>query len=156
MRISELTHLNISDIRFDIGILSINGKGGKERMVPVPQAMLDMLRDYLNAMRVRMKAKDDATPDYVFPVCYGNKIKPISRQSCWIILQNLCKKAGIKRHISPHILRHSLATHLLKNGADVRSIQIILGHENLATMQIYTHVETGHLRKVYDKKHPRS
>lgn len=156
MRISELTHLKISDVRFDMGILAINGKGNKERAIPVPMLVMAMLNDYIQSMSQRMKSHDDKNPDYVFPVVYGKKIKPISRQSCWIIMQHLCKQAGIQRQVSPHILRHSIATHLLKNGASVRSLQVILGHENLATMQVYTHIETGHLRKIYDKKHPRS
>lgn len=156
MRISELTHLTIPGIRFDIGIITIQGKGGKERMVPMPQSTMEMLRDYTQTMVQRMKEADDKNPDYLFPVVYRNKIKPISRQSCWIIMQHLCRKAGIYQPVSPHMLRHSFATHFMKNGADIRSLQLLLGHQNVTTMQIYTHVETGHLRTVYDKKHPRS
>ena len=80
----------------------------------------------------------------------------MTRQSFWKILNKLCARAGIAKKVSPHQLRHSLATHLLKNGADLRSLQMLLGHENIATVQIYTHVDTTFLRDVYDKKHPRS
>ncbi len=157
MRISELTNLCCSDIHFDTGFIAIAGKGGKHRMVPLPQPLLALLKEYIVVMQQKMSNKRKGnTPDYLFPVTYGGKIKPITRQAFWTILRQLCLKAGIKRSISPHTLRHSLATHMLKRGADLRSLQLILGHENLATVQIYTHVETGHLRKVYDKKHPRS
>src|SRR5205085_5926059 len=94
--------------------------------------------------------------EFLFSTVYAGKTKPISRQACWIILKKICAFAGINRSISPHQLRHSLATHLLKRGADLRSLQLWLGHENLTTVQIYTHVDTNFLRSVYDKKHPRS
>ena len=93
---------------------------------------------------------------YLFPVMYKGKIKPISRQSFWLILKKICVIAGIKKSVSPHKLRHSFATHMLKRGADLRSLQMLLGHENLTTVQIYTHVETSYLRQVYDAKHPRA
>lgn len=147
MRISELTNLRVSDIHADTGFIMIRGKGGKERMVPVPQDMIELLHNYMQTIR---------GSDYLFAVRYGGKIKPISRQACWHVLNGLWKKTGISRTISPHMLRHSLATHMLKNGADLRSLQLLLGHENISTVQIYTHVETTHLRTVYDIKHPRS
>ncbi len=154
MRISELTGLKLSDIHFDTGFITVQGKGGKGRMIPIPQPMMSMLAEYIQTVH-RIFARKRKT-DYLFPIYYAGRVKPISRQAFWIILKQLCKKTGIKRSISPHQLRHSLATHMLKNGADLRSLQLLLGHENLSTVQIYTHVETSHLRKVYDKKHPRS
>ncbi|MFI5332818.1 MAG: site-specific tyrosine recombinase/integron integrase [Candidatus Babeliales bacterium] len=147
MRISELTGLRLSDVHADTGFITIRGKGGKERMVPVPQDMIDLLHTYMQTVR---------GSDHLFPVRYGGKIKAISRQACWHVLNGLWKQTGIARTISPHMLRHSLATHMLKNGADLRSLQLLLGHENISTVQIYTHVETTHLRTVYDTKHPRS
>lgn len=147
MRISELTQIRVSDIHTDTEFITIRGKGGKERMVPLQQEMLDLLRAYMPSVR---------GSEYLFSVRYGGVIKPISRQACWHILNGLWKKTGIARTISPHLLRHSLATHMLKNGADLRSLQLLLGHETIATVQIYTHVETTHLRSVYDTKHPRS
>jgi integrase/recombinase XerD len=94
--------------------------------------------------------------DILFPSIYAGKIKPISRQAFWAILKELCKKTTIKRVVSPHVLRHSLATHLLQKGAHLRSLQLLLGHQNLSTVEIYTHVDLSYLRTVYDKKHPRS
>jgi integrase/recombinase XerD len=150
MRISELTSLRLSDIHSNTGFITIRGKGGKERMVPVPQDMMDLLHVYMQT------ARNNESSDFLFPVRYGGTIKAISRQACWHVLNGLWKQTGIARTISPHMLRHSLATHMLKNGADLRSLQLLLGHENISTVQIYTHVETTHLRTVYDIKHPRS
>jgi len=158
VRVSELINLKISDIKFDTSFIVVAGKGGKQRMVPIPQAVLLMIKEYvdtyLEPQNVKRKAR--SVVPYLFPVQYAGTIKPISRQSFWIILKDLWKKTGSKKRISPHQLRHSLATHMLKKGADLRSLQMILGHENLATVQIYTHIEKSYLRKVYDKKHPRS
>lgn len=157
VRISELVHIKISDIQFDTRVVRIMGKGGRERMVPLPDSMLNLLYRYINTTyhdlftSSRIAKKDK----WLFPVVYGKKVKPISRQAFWVILKRLCQEADIKS-ISPHKLRHSLATHLLKKGAHLRSLQLLLGHEHISTVQIYTHLETDHLRKVYDKKHPRS
>ncbi|MGE4168373.1 MAG: tyrosine recombinase [Candidatus Babeliales bacterium] len=154
MRVSELTRLKLSDLHTDTGFITVFGKGGKERIVPLPEPMHILLQQYVEKTHQTLIRKK-AHIDYLFPVLYGKKVKPISRQSFWLILKALCAKAGIK-NISPHKLRHSLATHLLKKGANLRSLQLLLGHETIATVQIYTHVETDHLRKVYDKKHPRA
>lgn len=158
MRISELCNLRMSDVHFDTGFIHVSGKGGKSRMVPLPQMMLDMLHDYSNTIykEVNKKSKTRSDGEYLFPIYYAGIIKPITRQSFWIILKKMWAKSGSDKSISPHKLRHSLATHMLKSGADLRSLQVLLGHENLATVQIYTHVETSYLRKVYNKKHPRS
>ena len=125
-------------------------------MMPLPQQTFDLTRDYLATIHENLRQKYSCTIEYLFPIMYAKKIKPISRQSCWGILKRLCKSAGIKRNISPHQLRHSLATHLLKKSADLRSLQLWLGHENFSTVQVYTHADTSLLREVYDKKHPRS
>jgi len=158
MRVSELTHLQLSDIHFDTGLIFVQGKGGKGRMIPIPESMSDLLKNYINTIHktIVSKCRKGQKTEYLFPVYYGGKTKPITRQAFWIILKQLWKKTGIDRSISPHKLRHSLATHMLKNGADLRSLQLLLGHENLSTVQIYTHVETSYLRNIYDKKHPRS
>lgn len=147
MRISELIMLKTSALHFDTGLITVCGKGGKQRMVPIPSFVMAMIKTYLNTLPIT---------NYLFPVIYGKKIKPISRQAFWVVLKTLCKKTGIKKAISPHQLRHSLATHLLKKGADLRSLQLLLGHENISTVEIYTHIEVSHLRETYDKKHPRS
>lgn len=158
MRISELISLKCSDLHFDTGFIAVQGKGGRGRMVPIPSHIMAVLKKYLETIHknfIQVNAEKRKT-EYVFPICYGGRVRPITRQAFWTILKQLAKKAGIDRPISPHKLRHSLATHMLKNGADLRSLQLLLGHENLSTVQIYTHLETSYLRTVYDKKHPRS
>ena len=157
IRVSELTQLSISDVHFDTGFVLIEGKGGKQRMIPVPQQLMTMIKNYLQEKKLFFaRKKIDDNTGYLFAIVYGEKIKPISRQSCFLMLKKICKQAGIKKEISPHQLRHSLATHMLQKGMDLRSLQLLLGHENIATVQIYTHLDTKHLRDVYDKKHPRS
>lgn len=156
MRVSELIQLQVTDLHFDTGFIAINGKGGKQRMMPLPMAVTELLHRYISFLQNRCTIKQHKSQMYLFPVVYGKTIKPLSRQSCWIILKKMCIDAGIKRAVSPHQLRHSFATHMLQKGADLRSLQVLLGHENISTVQIYTHVETSHLRTVYDKKHPRS
>ena len=156
VRVTEMVNLCLSDIHFDTGLISVMGKGGKGRMIPIPHLMLELLQEYITTTRSVLLRNFKMTTEYLFPTCYKKKLKPISRQSCWLILRNLCKQAKITKNISPHKLRHSFATHMLKRGADLRSLQLLLGHENLSTVQIYTHVETSYLRKIYDKKHPRS
>ena len=158
MRISEMIHLRLSDLHFDTGFIAVSGKGGKGRMIPIPQAMITMLKKYLDTTHREYMAKRGKSKagDYLFPIYYGGKIKPITRQAFWGILKNIWKKTGHAKSISPHKLRQSLATHMLKTGADLRSLQMFLRHENLSTVQIYTHLETSYLRSVYDKKHPRS
>lgn len=158
MRISELVNLTVGHVQLDTGFLMVTGKGGKSRMIPIPETMVTLLKRYLEEVLPSLMNKQgkQRKGDFLFPVTYAGKMKAISRQAFWLILRDLWKKTGIQRSISPHQLRHSLATHMLKNGVDLRSLQMILGHENLSTVQIYTHLETGYLRKVYDKKHPRS
>ena len=161
MRISELLGLRCSDIRFENRTVLVNGKGNKQRIVPIPEDLMPLLQDYLTLLA---KAYEDAAiimrstrnPDYLFPNHYTTGKKPLSRQTFWQILRKMCAKAGINRDISPHQLRHSLATHLLQRGADLRSLQLLLGHETLSTMHVYTHLDTSNLRAVYNKKHLRS
>lgn len=158
MRISELVNCKISGIDFSEDSLTILGKGGKDRVVPLPQPVMVMIKDYLSTTHPRLATKqgESHTTDILFPTYYSGDLRPITRQSFWLYLKELALKAGIDASLSPHHLRHSLATHLLKRGANLRSLQMLLGHEKLTTVQIYTHVETSHLRKIYDKKHPRS
>jgi len=156
MRVTELVTIRLADVNLETGFIAIMGKGSKQRMIPVPTAIQTLLQEYILLLNQTTTGKMGNNIIYLFPVVYGKKIKPLSRQSCWIILKKLCVQAGIKRSISPHQLRHSFATHMLEQGADLRSLQMLLGHENINTVQIYTHVETSQLRKIYDKKHPRS
>lgn len=158
MRITELCNLSISNIQFDTGFISVNGKGGKGRLVPIPQSLIKEVQDYISNIHSKLIGRKASLGcvDSLFPILYSNKIKNISRQAFWMILKKMALCAGINKSISPHQLRHSLATHLLRKGVNLRSLQLLLGHENLATVQIYTHVDTGYLRKIYDKYHPRS
>jgi len=156
MRISELISIELSHFHFDTGFLEVQGKGGKGRMIPIPQPIMQLIQEYIQKAHQIFMQNGARQTDYLFPIVYAGKIKHITRQAVWIILKKLCKKSGISKSISPHHLRHSLATHMLKNGIDLRSLQLLLGHENLATVQVYTHVETSYLRTIYDKKHPRS
>ncbi len=158
MRISELISVKIPHIHFDTGFIEIIGKRGKGRLVPLPAPMLELLQSYLKTVHRAFVSADRGSraTDWLFPTFYAGKVKPITRQSFWMTLKELWTKTGSDRDISPHILRHSFATHMLKRGADLRSLQLLLGHESIATVQIYTHVETSYLRTVYDKKHPRS
>ncbi len=155
MRVTELISLKITDVHRDSAVVSIEGKGGKQRMVPIPEGMMELLCHYIDETR-RDILNHLGSSDYLFPVWYGKKIKALTRQGFWLIVKQLWKKAGIARPMSPHTLRHSFATHMLQKGANLRSLQILLGHEQLTTVQIYTHVDTSYLRNIYDKKHPRS
>jgi integrase/recombinase XerD len=158
MRISELTNLTVSDIQFDTGFISVRGKGGKGRLVPIPEAIVLDIKSYLNEIHPKLlgKKSEFRSSDYLFPVLYAGKLKHITRQAFWAILKKMAILACVKKSLSPHKLRHSLATHLLRKGANLRSLQLLLGHENLSTVQIYTHIDTSYLRQVYDKYHPRS
>lgn len=158
IRVSELIGLKISDIQYDDCFLKVDGKGNKERMIPLNESLVTLIQEYLLLTYPKLTSIKNASvnSEYLFPVVYNKQIKPMTRQAFWGIIKQLCVTAGIKRPISPHQLRHSLATHLLSNGADLRSLQILLGHENISTVQIYTHIETSALRGTYDKKHPRS
>lgn len=155
MRVSELVNLPVQNVQTDIGCIRVDGKGGKQRLIPIPEVMLAMLKEYINHDRALLVSKHGAT-ESLFPIFYGGSLRPMSRQTFWGIIKHVWKKAGIARPVSPHTLRHSFATHMLKKGANMRSLQMLLGHEHLTTVQAYTHVETGYLRTVYDKKHPRS
>ena len=155
MRVTELITLTMSHIHREDSFIAVEGKRGRQRLIPVPDTMMHQLHTYIDQVRPVL-LRGYSLSDYLFPVSYGKKIKTLSRQAFWVIIKQLWKKAGIIKVISPHTLRHSFATHMLNKGANLRSLQLLLGHEQLATVQTYTHVQTDHLRKIYDKKHPRS
>jgi len=160
MRVSELINIKIDQIQFDTGFVKLEGKGNKERMVPLPKNILDLLRFYIDHVHKKIVSKSKqnlaSKQNYLFVCLYKNQLKTLTRQALWGILKKILLQAGIDKKISPHSLRHSLATHLLKNGANIRSLQLLLGHEQISTVQIYTHLEKSQIRKVYDKKHPRA
>jgi integrase/recombinase XerD len=150
MRVSELVGVKPGELRLDEGYLTCLGKGDKERIVPLGDQAVDWLRRYISDGRSRL-TRQGSTP-WLFVNGRGG---PLSRVGVWKLLKTYGLKAGITREISPHVLRHSFATHLLERGADLRAIQVMLGHADLSTTQIYTHVLEARLRAVYDKYHPR-
>ena len=146
IRISELVGLNREDINLKTGWLKVFGKGSRERMIPIGREAKLWVRRYL-------REKGEGRNNSLFCNRYGGRL---SRQYCWKIIKKYAKIAGIKKIISPHTLRHSFATHLLSHDADLRSVQELLGHVNIATTQIYTHITQERLKKVYKKYHPRA
>ena len=156
VRVSELIELTRTNVNFDDKLIHISGKGGKQRIIPLPEPITILLQDYLHVSQPYLFKNMTIDSDYLFPILYADTIKPMTRQAFWIILKDVVKKAELPEMVSPHVLRHSVATHLLKKGANLRLLQMALGHEHLETVQIYTHVEVSHLRKLYDAKHPRA
>ena len=151
LRVSELVGLRMSDLHLEQGYLQCLGKGGKERIVPLGDTAASWLRRYLaDSRRALMKRRDGP---WVFVNARGGA--KLSRIGFWKLLKAHGRAAGIRAHLSPHVLRHSFATHLLERGADLRAIQVMLGHADLSTTQIYTHVLEARLRQVYDAFHPR-
>ncbi|WP_432410408.1 site-specific tyrosine recombinase XerD [Rasiella sp. SM2506] len=151
LRVSELTTLKISDLFFEEGFIKVTGKGAKERYVPIGDHTIHLINSYKNQIRVHQQPKP-AAMDTLFLNRRGNGL---TRAMIFTIVKDLAEKAGIRKTISPHTFRHSFATHLLENGADLRAIQQMLGHESITTTEIYTHVETSYLTEVMEKYHPR-
>jgi len=150
LRVSELVGLKVSDIKFEAGYLTVMGKGSKGRAVPLGETALAALQEYMDTARPAIM-KGRASP-YLFVTRRGGNM---TRQGFWKLLKQYAAKAGIKKDISPHALRHSFATHLLAHGADLRSVQTMLGHSDIATTQIYTHVELSRMKKLHKEIHPR-
>ena len=150
MRVSELVGLRLGDLKLDIGCLNAFGKGSKQRLIPLGEVAIEILREYLQ--NSRQKLLKGLTSDEVFLNVRGKKL---SRQGFWKNLQNYALKAEIKQKVYPHMLRHSFATHLLENGADLRSVQTMLGHADISTTQIYTHVIQERMQKLHQQYHPR-
>lgn len=151
LRVSELVNLKISDLFFEEGFIKVTGKGDKERYVPIGGNTIKIIDTYKKQVRVHQQPKP-AAMDTLFLNRRGNGL---TRAMIFTIVKDLAEKAGIKKTISPHTFRHSFATHLLENGADLRAIQQMLGHESITTTEIYTHVETSYLTEVMEKFHPR-
>jgi integrase/recombinase XerD len=150
LRVSELVSLRMRDVNISAGYLMTLGKGDKERLVPMGEAACTAVDKYL--LELRIKLDRNGTNHYLFLSRLGNRM---SRQAFWNIIQKRALMSGIRKSISPHTLRHSFATHLLENGADLRSVQIMLGHADLSTTQIYTHVTRERLKKLHQEIHPR-
>lgn len=152
LRVSELTDLNISDLFFEEGVIKVTGKGNKQRFVPVNKLCAKHIEIYRTSIRNHQNI-DPAHSDTLF---LNNRGKGLTRAMIFHIIKQLKEEVGIKKKVSPHTFRHSFATHLLENGADLRSIQAMLGHESITTTEIYTHIDRSQLKKVLEKFHPRA
>jgi len=151
LRVSELATLKLAEINLEDGFLVCRGKGGKERIVPLGHSACAAVKRYLAEARPHLDT--DGGREDLFLTRRG---RPFTRQAIWKLLRQHALKAGLASKISPHVLRHSFATHMLERGADLRSVQLMLGHSQITTTQIYTHVSRERLRRVYDKFHPRA
>lgn len=150
LRVSELVTLKVSDVNLNAGYLLTMGKGRKERLVPIGETARNALEEYMATARLTTDRSGGC--EYLFLSRLGSEM---TRQAFWNIIKKRSLEAGIAKNISPHTLRHSFATHLLENGADLRSVQIMLGHADLSTTQIYTHVSRERLKKLHAEFHPR-
>lgn len=150
LRVSELVTLELKDVRLDQGFLVCKGKGSKERIVPLGRPAIRWVKSYLREVRPLWDKYGSQT------LFINRRGKAFTRQGIWKILKAYGKEAGLSEKIHPHVLRHSFATHLLERGADLRSVQMLLGHSQITTTQIYTHVSRERLKQVYDRFHPRA
>jgi len=150
LRVSELINLKQSQINFNQGVLRIVGKGDRERLIPLTDDAQRWIRDFIDGPRMEILLERQT--EYLFPTRRGDRM---TRQAFWHIIKRYAKKAGIDKKLSPHSLRHAFATHLLNRGADLRVVQLLLGHSDLSTTQIYTHVARERLKDLHGKHHPR-
>ncbi len=150
IRVSELISLTINSINWQVGYLITIGKGKKERIVPIGKTAIDSLDRYVK--NIRQKISKENTTNTLFLNRYG---RGLTRQGFWKIVRKYVNKAGLQKKVHPHTFRHSFATHLLEGGADLRSVQVMLGHADISTTQIYTHITRERLKKIHKKYHPR-
>jgi integrase/recombinase XerD len=151
-RVSELTNLSLSNLFFEEDMIRVSGKGNKQRLVPMGSVTKKYLELYIKASRIHLKI-NPKDQDVVFLNRRGNRL---TRQMIFTLIKQLAVKANIQKQVGPHTFRHSFATHLLENGADLRTIQILMGHESITTTEVYTHLDTQHLRSVVERFHPRA
>lgn len=152
LRVSELVNLKISDLFFSEGFIKVNGKGNKDRFVPIEKSTKVLIQEYIKVHRVQLKIYKEHT-DILF---LNRRGKQLTRAMIFTIIKRLAVIINLKKSISPHTFRHSFATHLLENGADLRSIQLMLGHESITTTEVYVHLDRKHLNEVLQKYHPRN
>jgi integrase/recombinase XerD len=150
LRVSELVGLTLPQLSLNQGVVRVFGKGGKERLVPLGEAAIETVTDYLGSTRQALLR--DRQSDVLFP---SNRGKVMTRQTFWYRIKIYAKRAGIDPNLSPHTLRHAFATHLINHGADLRVVQMLLGHSDLTTTQIYTHVARSRMQALHEKHHPR-
>lgn len=150
MRVSEAVNLRVDNVNLEVGFLRCVGKGDKERVIPLGKKAMQAVKRYLEAGRPRLLGKNES--EFLFLSRFGRKI---SRQSLWKLIKRYAREARLKKSIKPHMLRHSFATHLLERGADLRSVQEMLGHSNISTTQIYTHINKERLKAIHKMFHPR-
>lgn len=153
LRISELVHLEMTELHLSMGFIQTIGKGNKERILPVGGEAVKWLEEYLEDARPIFSSRSLDDSPYVFLNARG---RGLSRQGVWKNLKKTVQEAGIKQNVSPHMLRHSFATHLLENGADLRIVQELLGHSDISTTQIYTHITKARMKDIYNQHHPRA
>lgn len=151
LRVSEMANLKLGDIVFDENIIRVLGKGSKERIVPIGKTALMLIQKYIRSIRPQL-LKENSVP-YLF---LSNNGKKLDRERIWMVVKEAAKRANITKEVHPHTLRHSFASHLLENGADLRAIQEMLGHADISTTQIYTHISAKRLLSVHKKFHPRA
>lgn len=151
LRVSELTHLKLSDLFFEEGFIKVSGKGDKQRFVPIAA----VTQKYINIYKNELRPKVPVIAEFKDTLFLNRRGRQLTRAMIFTIVRQLAEKAGIEKTISPHTFRHSFATHLLENGADLRAIQLMLGHESITTTEIYMHVDKSHLKDVINKYHPR-
>lgn len=151
LRVSELINLKMSDLFFDEGFIKVTGKGDKQRFVPILKNTQKYINIYINEIRTHLNIQ----PGHEDTLFLNRRGKQLTRAMIFTIIKQLAEKIGLKKSISPHTFRHSFATHLLQNNADLRSIQMMLGHESITTTEIYVHLDKSHLSKIVEKYHPR-
>jgi integrase/recombinase XerD len=150
VRVSELINLKISQVNLNQGVIRIVGKGDRERLIPLGDEAQDWVKEFVAGPRVEILLERQT--EYLFPTRRGDRM---TRQAFWHIIKRYARKAGIKKKLSPHTVRHAFATHLLNNGADLRVVQLLLGHSDVSTTQIYTHVARERLKELHSRHHPR-